>query len=211
MGAAVFSLCSSLPAELRNQIWRDALPDKIGQALYFYRKGCWCPRRLIEADEDYDPENNELNLNSEFCHSLLDDIQFEVLLFFVNREARGIALAWVHKQGLTICFHKNRQPLILVRPFDPIHDTLYVPLNKWDEFLCGPFNRQFEPDLVGRNVSCPASAFTHIAVPEALLQNEVDSLPKVFDWYSSLEKLYIIVSMQPDLQPEDNDLKVQQR
>lgn len=24
---------------------------------------------------------------------------------------------------------------LLVRPFDPTRDTLYVPLDKWDEFL----------------------------------------------------------------------------
>ena len=132
MAAAVFSLFSILPAELRNQIWQDALPDKVGQALYFYRKGCWCPRRLTEADEDYDPENDELNLNIEFFHDLLDYVQFEVPLFFVNHEARGITLSWIHEQGLKIHFREDRCSLIFERLFDPIHDTLYVPLNKWN-------------------------------------------------------------------------------
>jgi hypothetical protein len=93
MVAAVFSLFSRLPPGLRNQIWPDALPKKAKQAIYFYKKGCWRPRRLTKADVDYDPKNDELNLKFEFHHNLLDYVQFEIPIFFVNREARGITLA----------------------------------------------------------------------------------------------------------------------
>ncbi|KKZ62335.1 hypothetical protein EMCG_03253 [[Emmonsia] crescens] len=209
--AAAFSVFSSLPAELRNQIWQDALPNKVGQALYFYRKGCWGPRHLTEAEVDYVPEDDELNWSLEFLHNLLDYVQFEMPLFCVNREARSIAYSWIHEQGLKIYFHKSRQSLIFIRPFDPKHDTLYVPLNKWTEFLCEPFDRLFQPDLKHQHVVCYGTALTRIAVPEAVLQNEVDPLLEFFEHYFSLEKLFIVVNTQPDLQPEDNNMKVQRR
>lgn len=88
-----FPFFSSLSAELRHQIWQDALPAKVEQALYFYKKGCWSPRHLTEADEEYDPENDELNLNFEFHCNLLDHILIEAPLSLINCEARSIALA----------------------------------------------------------------------------------------------------------------------
>ena len=120
--AAEFPLFSRLPAELRNQIWHDTLPANIGQLLYFYRQGCWGPRRLTEVDEGYHAENNELNLNYEFRYQLLDPVRIDIPIFLVNREAHSIALAWIHGQGLKLRCHKDE--LIFVRHFDPSSDTL---------------------------------------------------------------------------------------
>lgn len=100
METAVFALFPSLPAELRIQIWRDALPDKIRQALYSYKKGCWQPQRLTETDANYNPHNDELNLVFNFRHDLLDDAQLVLPYFFVNHEAHGVTLAWIHSQGI---------------------------------------------------------------------------------------------------------------
>ncbi|BCR87254.1 2EXR domain-containing protein [Aspergillus chevalieri] len=204
--AAKFSLFPLLPAELRTQIWQDALPDKITQPLYFYKKGCWSRRLVTEADPDYDFEDPHLNLNFEFRHELLDDVEFEVPLFYVNREARGFALAWVREQGLKIQFQNDKGCLVFIRAFDPKHDTLYVPLNKWDEFCREPFDRTFEPDLVERNVNCPAPAFTRIAVSEVLLGEEINPLCELFDYYVSIQEVFVVVDAPPDLdiQPEEN-------
>ena len=128
--SSTFPLFSSLALELRNQIWRDALPNKVGPALYFYRKGCWCPRHLLQSDEEYDPKNHELNLNFEFRHDLLNVVQFKVPLFFVNREASNIALAWVREHGIEIRARENRQSPVFVCPFNPIRDVLYIALDK---------------------------------------------------------------------------------
>lgn len=214
--AAAFPFFSRLPAELRNQIWRDALPDKVDQALYFYKKGCWDPRRLTEADEGYSPEDDELNLKLEFFHSRLDHVQFEIPLFFVNREARGIALSWIEKQGLKIYFHKGKETFYFTRPFNPEHDTLYIPFDRWEQFLDEPTNRLCEPDLVERNVSCEGTACTRIAVPEVLLWDDgEEALLDIFDYYPNAEKIFIIFKAQPDPLPEDDggggELKVQRR
>lgn len=204
-----FPLFSRLPAELRNQIWHDTLPDQIGPLLYFYRKGCWCPRRLTEVDEDYDTDNDELNLNYEFRYELLDPVRIDVPIFLVNREAHSIASAWVNEQGLTLCSHKDH--IIPVRPFNPLLDTLYVPLENWDDFLREPYDRQFQPDLLNRNVNCPGIAFTRIAVPEPVLHDEEDPLRDFFEWYERLERLFIIVNAPSELQPHDTATRLQQR
>ena len=206
-----FPLFSSLPPELRNQIWRNALPDKVGPALYFYRKGCWCPRRLAKSDKGYDPDNDEHNLNFEFRHDLLDDAQFEVPIVFVNHEARGIALAWVREQGIEIRPHANQQyPPVFVRPFDPMRDAVYIALDKWDYFLCEPYDRQFQPDVYEQLINIETD-ITRIAVPQALLQSEAATIPEIFLWFLNLKVLLIVVDAQPDLQSTDNDMKVQRR
>ena len=208
--SSTFPLFSSLAPELRNQIWCDALPGKVGPALYFYRKGCWCPRRLSKSDEEYDPEHDENNLNFEFRHDLLDDVHFEAPLVFVNREARGIALAWVREQGIEIRPRADRQYPVFVRPFDPMRDALYVALDKWDDFLWEPDDRQFQPDLFEQLVDIKSN-LTRIAVPEALLRSEVATLPEMFRYFFHLKVLFIIVGAQPDLQTADNDTRVQRR
>lgn len=206
--AAEFPLFSRLPPELRNQIWQDALPE-IGQPLYFYKKGCWCPRRLVEGDPGYDPDNDELNLVYEFRHELLNHVKIDVPGYFVNREAHGIASAWIHGQGLELCSHKGE--LIFVRPFDPLRDTLYVPLEKWNDFINEPADRTFQPDLLYRGLDCPGIVFTRIAIPKAVLEDDPDPLSAFFDWYERFNKLFIIANPPPELQPDDNDTGVQQK
>lgn len=200
---STFRLFSSLPQELRNQIWYDALPDKVGSVLHFCRKGCWCPRHLLSTDEGYDAENDENNLNFEFRHDLLDDVQFDVPLICINREIRQIVLAWIREQGIKIRPHEDRQHLypVFLRPFDPMHDALYVALDKWDDFLREPVDRTFEADLfeklidLGPDLQC-------IAVPEALLRNEevVATLSEMFQCFFRLKVLLIVVDPQPDPQ-----------
>ena len=208
--SSTFPLFSSLAPELRNQIWGDALPDKVGPALHFYRKGCWCPRRLSESDEGYDLENDENNLNFEFCHGLLDDVLFEVPIIFVNREARGIAIAWVLEQGIEIRSGEDGQYPVFVRPFDPVRDALYIELDKWNDFLREPDDRQDQPDIFGQLVDVKPN-LTRIAIPEALLRNQVDTLSEMFRYFFHLEVLFIIVDAQPDLQSLDSDAKAQRR
>lgn len=80
-------------------MWQQALPGNGDQALYFYRNECWGPRRLRATDLGFDPENDEANLNYEFHHNLLECVQFELPAFFVNREARSIALIRAREQN----------------------------------------------------------------------------------------------------------------
>ena len=205
---STFPLFSSFPQELRDQIWRDAMPDKVGPALHFYRKGCWCPRRLSKPDEGYDPENDENNLNFEFRHDLLDDIIFEIPLVLVNHEARGVALAWIREQSIEIRPREDGKYPVFVHLFDPMCDALYIALDKWDDFLCEPDDRLSQPDLFEQLVDIK-SELTRIAVPEALLRSELATLPEMFRYFLDLKVLFIVIDAQPDLQSAENDVKVQ--
>lgn len=83
----------SLHLELREQIWRDALPDNPVSALYSYRKGYWRPGRCPTTNEEYNAVNDENDYFITFRHDLLEEIGFDVLMLVLNREARRIALA----------------------------------------------------------------------------------------------------------------------
>jgi len=210
---STFPLFSTLAGELRNQIWSYALPDDIGLALYFFKKGCWCPGRRTAADCRYDAENDEYNLVFEWRADLLDNIQFKMPMVFVNREARGIALDWIREQGIkTLPGKKGQQPLY-VRSFDQTRDALYVSLEKWIEFFSDPFETHWQrPELLNRQAQVD-SDLTRLALPERLLQrdNWANCLSELFQYYFGLRELLIVVGAQPNLQSVDNEKKVQQR
>lgn len=210
---STFPLFASLPRELRDQIWRDALPDKVGPALSFYYEGCWLTRRLSEFDDAYDPKVDDDNsLVFEFQHDLLDDIRFEIPLLYVNREARDFAFAWIREQVIEVRPTGQRLGPLFVRPFDPMHDALYIPLDKWDDFLRfrEPNDRPPQPELVDR-LLFTKSDLTCIAVPIALLRSDVTPLSEIFEHLFHLELLLIILDPQPNTHSADDDLEVRHR
>ncbi|KAL2823228.1 hypothetical protein BDW59DRAFT_163392 [Aspergillus cavernicola] len=204
-----------LPGELRNQIWQLALRDPLGQQqqqLCFYKSGCWDPRRLTAADSGYDPDNEEHNLEFEFHHDRLDRVLVEVPLFFVNREARSFARAWIHKQGLQICFDKYTQSLYFVRPVNPKEDILYISKEQFINFLSDPYDRLFQPDLKNHYISWNAPEFRRLALPVALLAEQgPDTLAEVMrDFY--LTEIILIVKADPGgLWTEGHEARVRQR
>ncbi|KAK7222200.1 hypothetical protein V2G26_010203 [Clonostachys chloroleuca] len=184
----IFHHFSLLPPEIRDQIWHDALPDATRPALFLYQKGCWRPRRLMPGDDDYDHVNEDCNLNMEFDYKLLTPAQYDIPLAFVNREARRHALGWIRAQGLDIRHNENRRPSF-IRYFDPDRDALYVPTEKWWEFIREPINRQLQPDLEGETIMLKTYV-KHLAVSDSLLQMKA-SLGGVFEYYFKLEALYV--------------------
>lgn len=192
MATTTFPLFQRLPTELRLQIWREALPEKVENPLYFYKPGCWGLRRLTEADADYDP-NPDYNVNLEFDHRRLDPFQVEVPLFLVNHEAHSFALQWITEQGLKPRFNKDKQ--LLVRPFDPERDTVYVTQDRWKEFFCEPFDRLFETEL---QLGVPAPLFTRLAVPDQVILEDPTALADLFTHYYRLEEIFIVFGIRPD-------------
>lgn len=205
--AATFPLFSSLPPELRAQIWCASLPCEVGPALYLYRKGIWSSRHLREGDEGYMPENDELNLCLEFRLDLLDDVQFEVPLLSVNREAREFGLAWVRDQGAEIRPRQDVSYPSVVRPFDLDRDALYVPLNKQEDFAKEPLDLQFGPDLIDRMLDVRCHLY-RLAVPEALFLNRSDAvtmLQMVYHDFPNVKEIFVISDPQPVLPSADSD------
>ena len=207
--SATFHLFTSLPPELRNQIWRAALPEKVGPALSIYKKGLWRPRRLTEGDEGYDPVRDHLNLYFDWRHDRLDNIPFQIPLMYVNREARDLALGWVRRHGLEIRPRKDGQYPICVRPFDPSQDALFVACDKWDDFLWEPDRRLSKMDLFDKLVSW-SPALTHVAVSVALLRTELDSLSSMFEYFFNLKVLLVIMKTHSDLPSAGKGVQAQQ-
>ncbi|KAF4225144.1 hypothetical protein CNMCM6457_008502 [Aspergillus fumigatiaffinis] len=200
----------SLPAELRIQIWHGALPEKDSPALIFFKKGCWRRRRLSETEQGYDPTDPS-HPHFYFDPELLDHVEVNVPLFFVNREARRIALAWCHEQGISLRFARNQQSLIFSRPFNSKHDVLYVPLDQWDGFLCEPYDQMFTPEWTGQSVSTYALELGVIAVPEAQVYSNPAVLHEMFEWPYRPAVLYVVLDSPPDLRLEYAGANVQRR
>jgi hypothetical protein len=94
-----------------------------------------------------------------------------------------------------------------VRPIDPIRDTLYITSNRVDDFYCEPYDRLFEPDLLGKIITSGPD-LARITMSEALFRNEATTLHEMFDWFFGVSVLFIIVGAQPDL---EDGIKVQRR
>ncbi|KAI1876880.1 uncharacterized protein JN550_000952 [Neoarthrinium moseri] len=206
-----FSLFSALPPELRVQVWDHALPY-VGPALHFYKKGYWRLQHLTEADVDYDPHDED-NLHISFRHDLLDDVRFELPSTFVNREAHDVTLAWLRDHGIQVRRledgeSQDEKCSTFVRLFDPKNDILFVEFDKWEDFICEPDDRHFEPDIQGKMVSL-SSDLTQIALPEALLLKEADTLPELFRSYFNVRVLFVIINEQPELQHDGDSTKPQ--
>lgn len=193
---------STLPAELRTQIWRECLPEEIESAVFTYKKGCWQPRYILESDEDYDAENF-YGIHVNYRHELLDSTEIKLPLFFVNREARGIAQAWIRTQGIRIRFRQGATQPVFVRHFIPLQDTLYVPPERYDEFCCEPYDRVFEPDLVGQTLSHGGREVPNVAIPEHLFWLIGTPFEEVFlQWYCPAV-LLVVMNAHADTGPYD--------
>ncbi|KAK7416194.1 hypothetical protein QQX98_005391 [Neonectria punicea] len=187
-----FTLFSELPAELRNRIWRQVLPEQDGPALYPFRTGFWRPRYLSASDEGYDAHAGD---NA-------------ILEFFVSREARSIALGWLREQNIKAHFDEDGQCFSLTRPFDSMRDTLYIADSEFLDFCTEGSERLFEPDLAGLLVSSGPN-LRQIAVSQGLLKSDAASLNDIFDWFGAIAVVFVIVERQPRFAL--NDMLVQSR
>jgi hypothetical protein len=200
MANAKFHLFPHLPTELRLQIWHDALIATLstGPAVFPYKKGCWGPRHLTPGDPEYDSLHEDLNLNFEFDHTLLDPLEVSLPLFYVNHEARSVALQWTRRQNITTRFNKHKNELLFLRPFNADTDTIYVSRSQWNDFICEPLERPFELDLVERHLGCPGPMFSTLAIDDWNLCNEENCLAELFDNYYTIWKVFVVVKFRSE-------------
>ena len=201
-----FSPFARLPPELRDQIWHDALPAKVGPHLFLYKSGSWGPYQLDEADTEYNTENDELNWEFRWDYNSLQETYFNVPLFFVNYEARGVALDWLHKHGIetrTIIGVENRPRCVFLRSWNLERDAIYVPVKLWNEFLQEPVSRMNRAENEGRTFTMVGGIW-HLAVPETLkiTQHDILTLFELIH-YPEVSALYIVLDPQPDLDAID--------
>ncbi|KAH7313596.1 hypothetical protein B0I35DRAFT_480273 [Stachybotrys elegans] len=192
-----------LPLELRQQIWLDAIAASYEESpvLFPYKKGCWCPL-------GQDPSYEELII-FEFCDNLLDPVQVDAALAWVNHEAREVAMRWAHQRGLKMRGQDKSDPRsrksslpatpLLTRPYISSRDTLYVAAHQLDDFLREPYSRASAPDM--RNTSYSATSHLRsLAIPEALFWRRGQDLGDVFDWHLSVASFLVIVEPCLELQ-----------
>ena len=122
--------------------------------------------RLIRSDN----RNIYAGTRFEARQRLLDIVQLEMPLFFVNREARKIALAWIRANNIKMRAGTKRQPLVFVHAFSPMRDVLYITPDTRDEFLSNPDNRMFEGDLLAKFTYIQFEV-TRAAITESLLRS----------------------------------------
>lgn len=211
--APTFNRFRQLPPEIRNYIWRDALPE-VGPSVFYYMRGFWQPRQLTESDEGFLPGNDNMEL--AFRHDLFDHAKFDLPLFFACREARSIGLHWLSLQVstslripsfltsliLTILQHIRIRcidgQIVFVRAFDPRRDILYIPDDAWRDFCIEASDRLAEPDM--RDMSATLeSQIARIAVSEELFcRGDITWLTEAISWHDNLQDVSVVVGRQPD-------------
>lgn len=201
-----FSHFQRLPPELRLLVWHYFLPDKDGVALSPYRRWCWQPRRLSKSDVRYSADDED-NLELVFRHDLIN-VEVKVPLYFVNREARSVALSWTRKQGIKLQFCEDRQCPIFVRPFDPLYDVLYIAHDKIHDFCLEPWDRLEQPDSIGKTAWF-SLYLANMAIPEGMVREKGSELSEAFSLVTCPQTLYIIADGPADLKADD--MKVQHR
>lgn len=197
-----FHLYSSLPLELRIQIWQESLPSQIKPAVFKYKRGCWWARHLTDADVGYEHDSVDGNLVLEFRHGMLGASRFDVPLAGTTQEARDAALSWAARHGIEVV---PGEPPIFVRPFHPELDILYVAQEDWDSLLREPLERPWELEMLRDKQYSDRCEVYQMAVPEALLwrrdSSDCFALHEVFDSFSGLKVLYVVRDPQPDFAP----------
>jgi hypothetical protein len=195
-----FALFTSLLPELREQIWREALPMVSASILFPYKKGCWIVRDPTKGETGFElgfPDHLELL----FLYESLDKLHFDIPMFFANSEARNIATTWLREQSLKFKVHSgpvsgHRQPsCTFARTFRPDRDILYVPDDKWADFHVEPIDLIAQPEYDNDyyNTTCEVS---RLAISETLFTN--GTLEELVDfWNYRIEELFIIAGPQP--------------
>lgn len=222
-----FPAFADLPLELREQVWRDALPVKPGRPTLFpYVEGSWVRGSFSPDDQRYNEFDSGSNGTSQFTTPSASDIAVKTPLLDVNREARRVAVAWARKRGYTVrrrggdgsggggtttattttMTRANHNvdipgPLVITRPVDPSHDAIYLPTAEVaDNFVKAPWHlwtMTGDDDGGGFQFDSPLTA---VALPRALFNGDNEGLFYELDMSQSrLRLLYVILDPQPDL------------
>jgi hypothetical protein len=202
-----FHLFSSLPLELRLQIWRETLPDVNSNTLtlHSYKKGCWGLEQNLGGagsnESAYAFTSTDLQFN--FRHEMLDDVQINVpIVFFVNHEARSAGLTWARQQGVKMHFNKERDCHVFILPFSPLRDALFINTNQWEEFCLEPAELLAQPGLCGQTVISNPE-ITEVALPHTALSAEVPIFFDLIHWFPRIEVMYVVVDIDLGVTPSD--------
>ncbi|KAF2148632.1 hypothetical protein K461DRAFT_282091 [Myriangium duriaei CBS 260.36] len=195
-----FQLFSSLPPEVRNEVWSCALPMQRGPFLHFYEKGCWTVQIIERGDSNYSYQHPEQNIYQEFRHDQLDNARLNLHLLFVNKEARGIALSWIRQYTFERRLLPHKQYPVYIRHFNAESDALYVSDALYEQFIMESFDQGLS---IGVAHQCRVF-IKKIAISQRLLQKEVESFHEVWREWMPVRMLCIVVDPPAELDsPQD--------
>lgn len=150
----------------------------------------------MPSEPDYLPHwGMDHNIDFGFHHYLLDPVQLEVPLHFVNHESRRVALHWMHHHCIEIWSYDGR--VLFSRWFDRDRDTLYIPESSRDQFLAEPLERPFEPDLLDKTISMTCNEFTRLALPITVLHTDPTMIEEIIR-ISRVDTIFLLIGQQPN-------------
>lgn len=148
------------------------MPYKVVPALIPYKKGGWSLREPIPSDIECFGEEfvDDTLLVLDFDMNVLDKTEVEVPLFFVNKEARTVALAWIQQHYIEMRSLVREKPTTaFFRSFRYHEDALYVSRANFADFVNEAERKVFiETDLMDRHVKTITPLIKRIALPESV-------------------------------------------
>ncbi|KAF2824576.1 hypothetical protein CC86DRAFT_371865 [Ophiobolus disseminans] len=184
---AIFHLFPNLAAELRNQIWHDALPDTTTPALVPWKPGFWYVREA-EPEIEWRP-----------AHDLIIEVPIEMPTAFANHEARSIALAYVRDLQLKTVARGQDQNPVFTRPFEPLNDALLMQPSEIEAIAWEAAKRLYQDDMEGVHLSA-YSDLKSIAMSATCLrrENAMQYVVELLDYYTSVDTLFVVVNDELD-------------
>lgn len=171
-----------LPAELRRQIYLEYLQPLNPPTVYLYNKN------LVLRYIDPDGEDERY---AGISHDPLVQVKTPPSMH-VNSEARAITMSWARSQNIRLYFRKETKGHILVRPWEPARDPLYVSREQWEEFCELPWESE--------GVEGMAASVRHLALPAFTAYYSFNELGGyLMTWFTGLEVLSAVWGELPDL------------
>ncbi|KAL8393745.1 hypothetical protein RB595_003476 [Gaeumannomyces hyphopodioides] len=187
-----------LPLELREQIWRDALPEESDATLFAHESAYWVP----SAWEGEDGEGEYLSTTAiELDLNHVDAVLLTTPLLNANREARRVAVTWARRRGYNMAHFKAGDatlPLAMARRVDPAIDAIYYPAV---EFLAAGAQepRDVMPMRTDLGDAPLYSPIVAIAVPRAMVEEEDEEIyQRITEVHRRWRVLYVVLDPQPD-------------
>lgn len=178
---ATFHLFSNLAAELRNQIWHDALSGATTPALVPWKPGFW----FFQGAPD---------IERLHAHDSIIEVPFKMPTALVSREARSIALAYVRDLRLKTIARGHDQVPVFTRPFDRLKDALLMQPSEIGAISWEAAKRLFQDDM--ENI--PHSTYSDlksIAMSATALrrENAMQNVAEILGFYTSVDTLFVVV------------------
>ncbi|PYH94828.1 hypothetical protein BO71DRAFT_440708 [Aspergillus ellipticus CBS 707.79] len=197
-----FPLFSYLPAELRYQIWQDALPSDSSPGILFpFNPGCWESRYILYPGQENDIDLEYADIIIEFNPNRLNPVPVAVPLLLVSHEANYIARTWIRKKDLKVKFCQDRQTHIFNRLFDPKRDTLYISEYTFTDFCGDPYEVP-DPNTAdlglagGQEPPC-------LAVSEGLVKSRSQFLLDICDTFFRFALVVVVLGVPDEISAED--------